>query len=282
MSKLANPARTDTRSAQPFRWRAQLSRPSSIGVGITSVFLFLLLWTLVTLPGGLIPSLFLPPPGDVFSAFVSMLSEPYLGETLFGHVRASLWIVFGGWLVGGLVGVPLGIAMAWWKRLRWIVFPVFLTLRPIPPLAWIPLAIIWLGIGDSARIYVVFLSAVVPWVINSMAAVESVDPLLIRAATALGAPSRVVLIRVVLRTALPTFIAAARIALGNAWTTLVAAELLAASVGLGFVALTASRGLDTGRLLVAMFVIGALGALFSIALQWTAKKVAPWMQEGKS
>lgn len=282
MSRLANLARPDTRSAQPFRWRAQLSRPSSIGLGITSVVLFLLLWTLITLPGGLIPSLFLPPPGDVFTAFVSMLSEPYLGATLFGHVLASLWIVFGGWLMGGLIGVPLGIAMAWWRRLRWIVFPVFLTLRPIPPLAWIPLAIIWLGIGDSARIYVVFLSAVVPWVINSMAAVESVDPLLIRAATALGAPSRVVLIRVVLRTALPTFIAAARIALGNAWTTLVAAELLAASVGLGFVALTASRGLDTGRLLVAMFVIGALGALFSIALQWAAKKVAPWMQEAKS
>ena len=141
--------------------------------------------------------------------------------------------MIGGRLLAGLVGLPLGIAMGWWKRLRWIAFPIFQILRPVPPLAWIPLALLWLGIGNSARIFVVFIAAIVPWVMNSMQAVYSIDGLLVRAALTLGASDSQILTRVVCRTALPTLVAGARIALGNAWTTLVAAELLAATAGPG-------------------------------------------------
>ena len=189
--------------------------------------------------------------------------------------------MLGGWLLAGLVGLPLGIAMAWWRRLRWIVFPVFQLVRPVPPLAWIPLAIIWLGIGDSARISVVFIAALVPWVMNSMQAVYSVDaPARARRAT-LGASDPQILTRVVCRTALPTLVAGARIALGNAWTTLIAAELLAASAGLGYVALNASRTLETGILLVAMGIIGLLGALFSVGMQPRDARLAPWSAQGR-
>ena len=146
----------------------------------------------------------------------------------------------------------------------------------MPPLAWIPLAIIWLGIGFGARMSVVFVAALVPWVMNSMQAVASVDPVLVQAARTLGANDRTILFRVIARTALPTLMAGARIALGNAWTTLIAAELLAASSGLGYVALNASRTLDTDILLVAMAVIGVLGAVLSFGMQFLARTLAPW------
>ena len=259
-------------------WRRELSGRRALSVSIVASFGLIAIWYLVTLPGGLVKPLFLPPPTDVATRFVDMLAEPYLGATLWGHVGASLSVVLQAWALAGLVGLPLGVAIAWWPRVRWIVWPLFQIIRPVPPLAWIPITIVWLGIGETARISVVFVAALVPWVMNSIAAVDSVDPLLIRAARTLGAPERTILGRVVLRTVLPTFIAGSRIALGNAWTTLVAAELLAATAGLGFVALNSSRTLDIDILLVSMLVIGLLGAFFSWAIRITGRVAAPWTE----
>jgi taurine transport system permease protein len=261
-------------------WRRDPGRVQWLLIAWLSLATIFTLWWLATRPDGLISPLFLPPPQDVWEAFVRLWSRPYLGSTLGEHVAASLRIVAGGWLLAGLVGLPLGIAMGWWKKVRWIAFPVFQILRPVPPLAWIPLAILWLGIGNSARIFVVFIAAIVPWVMNSMQAVHSIDGLLVRAARTLGASDSQILTRVVCRTALPTLVAGARIALGNAWTTLVAAELLAATAGLGYIALNASRTLEMGILLVAMGIIGLLGALFSIGMQLVTRWVAPWAKGG--
>ena len=261
-------------------WRREPGRAQWLAIAAASLAVVGVTWWGATRPDGLISPLFLPPPMEVWEAFVRLLSRPYLGSTLGQHIAASLRIVIGGWLLAGLVGLPLGIAMGWWKRVRWISFPIFQILRPVPPLAWIPLAILWLGIGDSARIFVVFIAAVVPWVMNSMQAVDSIDGILVRAALTLGASDRQILSRVVCRTALPTLVAGARIALGNAWTTLVAAELLAATAGLGYIALNASRTLEMGILLVAMAIIGVLGALFSIGMHLVTRWVAPWARSG--
>jgi ABC-type nitrate/sulfonate/bicarbonate transport system permease component len=153
--------------------------------------------------------------------------------------------------------------MGWNRWIRAAVNPIFQVLRPIPPIAWIPLAILWFGLGDSARIYVVWLAAVVPWILNSFEAVRSVDSILISAARMLGAGQRTILTDIVAPSAVPVLVAGARISLGNAWTTLIAAELLAASAGLGFVALNARRTLDSDIMLVAMFTIGILGVIFT-------------------
>jgi ABC-type nitrate/sulfonate/bicarbonate transport system permease component len=265
----------------PF-WRREPSRAQWLAIAFASLAALLATWWALTRPDGVVSPLFLPPPSEVWDSFVRLLRRPYLGSTLGQHVGASLGIVIGGWLLAGAVGLPLGIAMGWWPRVRWLAFPIFQLLRPVPPLAWIPLAILWLGIGDSARIFVVFIAAIVPWVMNSMQAVYSIDGLLVRAAMTLGASDRQILTRVVCRTALPTLVAGARIALGNAWTTLVAAELLAATAGLGYIALNASRTLEIGILLVAMAIIGVLGALFSIGMQLLTRVVAPWSRAGAS
>jgi ABC-type nitrate/sulfonate/bicarbonate transport system permease component len=263
----------------PF-WRREPSRAQWLAIAFASLAALLATWWALTRPDGVVSPLFLPPPSEVWDSFVRLLRRPYLGSTLGQHVGASLGIVIGGWLLAGAVGLPLGIAMGWWQKARWIAFPVFQILRPVPPLAWIPLAILWLGIGESARIFVVFIAAIVPWVMNSMQAVYSIDSLLVKAAMTLGAGDTQILVRVVCRTALPTLVAGARIALGNAWTTLVAAELVAATAGLGYIALNASRTLEIGILLVAMAIIGALGALFSIGMQLLTRWVAPWAREG--
>lgn len=263
----------------PF-WRREPGRVQWLLIAWASLAAMFAAWWFATRPNGLISPLFLPPPQDVWDAFVRLWSRPYLGSSLGEHIAASLRIVVGGWLLAGVIGVPLGIAMGWWQKMRWIAFPVFQILRPVPPLAWIPLAILWLGIGNSARIFVVFIAAIVPWVLNSMQAVYSIDNLLVRAAKTLGASDSQILTRVVCRTALPTLVAGARIALGNAWTTLVAAELLAATAGLGYIALNASRTLEVDILLVAMTIIGVLGALFSIGMHLVTRWVAPWAKGG--
>lgn len=256
-------------------WRRELSIPFRLFFALVGAFALWLVWWLVT-RNEFISPLLLPPPAEVVDAFTRLWQRPYLGETLGGHIAVSLRIALGGWAVAGIVGVPLGIAMAWWPRVRWVVFPIFQLVRPIPPLAWIPLAIVWLGIGDVARIFVVFLAAVVPWVMNSMQAVESVDDILVRAARSLGASDATILRRVIVRTSVPTILGGARIALGNAWMTLIAAELLAASAGLGFITLNSSKSLDTDIMVVAMLTIGVLGAVFTLAMQGLLHVLAPW------
>jgi ABC-type nitrate/sulfonate/bicarbonate transport system permease component len=275
-SPRARPPRAGSGDPTLSFWRREPGRVVWLAIAVLFTGACIALWWLVTRPGGTVSPLFLPPPGDVVDAFLRLLARPYLGSTLGRHIASSLSVVAGGWLAAGLVGLPLGIAMGWWRKARWIAFPVFQLLRPVPPLAWIPLAILWLGIGDTARIFVVFIAALVPWVMNSMQAVYSIDGLLVRAAMTLGANDRQILTRVVCRTALPTLVAGARIALGNAWTTLVAAELLAATSGLGYIALNASRTLEMGILLVAMAIIGVLGACFAIGMQLLTRLVAPW------
>lgn len=256
-------------------WRREPKRLNTLLISTVSALAMIALWAIATRPGGPISPLFLPAPADVLEAAVAMMQRPYLGTTLLGHATASLTTVLLGWGTAGVVGVPLGVWIAWSRRARWTVYPVFQVLRPIPPIAWIPLALVWFGIGDPSRVFVVFVAAVVPWTLNSIQAVESVDGILIRAARVLGAKEGKILRSVVLPTATPTLLAGSQIALGNAWTTVIAAELLGASSGLGYVALNSSRTLDTDVLLVAMLTIGLIGAALSIVMRAIVRFLSP-------
>lgn len=252
-----------------------MTRGRRLAIGATSVIVTIGLWHLVTEVLGLVNPLSLPAPRATAERLISLTHTAYLGHTIWGHLLASVKVMFTGWFIAGLVGLPLGVAMAWSGRVNNLVAPTFHLLRSISPIAWIPLAIVWLGVGTNARAFVVFVAAVVPWIVSSFDAVHGVDPLLPRAAKTLGAGRRTIT-HVVLPCALPGFLAGARIALGNAWTALIAAELLAATSGLGFIALNSSRALDTSTLVAAMAVIGLLGMAFSFALERLAAVLAPW------
>ncbi|AUG28285.1 MULTISPECIES: ABC transporter permease [Microbacterium] len=248
-------------------WRREPRKLTSLLISVGSAVALIAVWAWVTRPGGAISPLFLPSPGDVWDAAVRLIERPYLGSTLGGHIVSSLTTVIAGWLLAAAVGIPLGVWIGWSRKARWTVYPIFQLLRPIPPIAWIPLALVWFGIGDPSRVFVVFVSAIVPWTLNSIHAVTSVEPTLVNAARVLGAPPLTILGRVVIPTAMATLLAGGQIAMGNAWTTVIAAELLGALSGLGYVALNSSRTLDTDILLVSMITIGLIGALLSALMK---------------
>lgn len=262
-------------------WRRLNRRKNAkrIAIGATSTAGFLAVWIAVTDWTGLVSPLFLPSPIAVVERIVQFSNEPYQGATLGGHILASVTIVLLGWLVAGLIGLPLGILMGWNERVRQVVSPVFNLLRPIPPIAWIPLAILWLGLGDPARMFVVIVSAIVPWVLNSYEAIAGLDKLLLRAGRTLGAKPLRVLAEIAVPTSVPTLLGGARIALGNAWMTIVAAELLGASRGLGFVALNARQTLDADIMIAAMVLIGLLGVAFSEILRYFERRMSRWQPE---
>ena len=257
-------------------WRRELTGRARAAISVLSVAALVALWWLASGPLAWAPPLFLPPPQEVASTFVKMCVEPYIGSTLWAHVIASLRVVMSGWLLAGLVGLPLGIAMAWWRRLRWIVFPVFQLVRPVPPLAWIPLAIVWLGLGDAAKVLVIWFAAFVPSVINSYTGVRSIEPHLVEAARSLGIRGPMLVREVLFPGALPLVFTGLRLSLQACWTTLVAGELIGAIVGLGHVLYQAGLDLFPAMIVVGMGSVAVAGAIMTIALAWIERVAIPW------
>ncbi len=237
-------------------------------------------WYALTSAARMIPPAFLPPPQNIVTDFFRLLGDPYVGRTLIGHTLVSLQIVLGGFFLAVGIGIPLGILMGWFKRIEAVVDPLFQLLRPIPPLAWIPISLLWFGIGIQSKIFVIWLSAFVPCVINSYTAIRLTDPLLVKAALGLGVRRQRDLLReVAIPSSLPVILGGVRIGLGSAWMTLVAAELLASNAGLGYMMQMARRALEPSVIILGMLVIGILGALMARGLRALEKRICPWVKE---
>ena len=185
------------------------------------------------------------------------------------HAWHSLELVAMGFLVAIVTGVPLGLWMGWSRRAEAAINPVFLIIRPIPPLAWIPLAILWLGLGDAAKIMVIWFAAFVPSVINTFSGVRTIERPVIEAAQMLGTPLRRFVIEILAPAAAPMIFTGLRLSLQAAWTTLVAAELVGALVGVGVVLNVAQQDIYPGMILVGMLTVGVLG----FATTWLLSRV---------
>ena len=194
---------------------------------------------------------------------------------LFFHLVASLKREASAFLFAA-TAIPLGIAMGWWRLVYNQVNPIMEILRPIPPLAWIPLSILWFGIGDAQNEFIIFLGMFFPILINTIVGVKNVDPNLVRAARSLGAPEYKVLSRIVLKGSLPQIITGVRIGLGVGWMALVAAELVGANSGLGFLINDARSMLRTDTIVVGMLTIGLVGLLIDTAIRTLGRKFLPW------
>ena len=194
---------------------------------------------------------------------------------LFFHLVASLKREASAFLFAA-TAIPLGIAMGWWRLVYNQVNPIMEILRPIPPLAWIPLSILWFGIGDAKNEFIIFLGMFFPILINTIVGVKNVDPNLVRAARSLGAPEYKVLSRIVLKGSLPQIITGVRIGLGVGWMALVAAELVGANSGLGFLINDARSMLRTDTIVVGMLTIGLVGLLIDTAIRTLGRKFLPW------
>lgn len=206
----------------------------------------------------------LPPPLLTAETFINLLMS---GE-LFTHIVASLGRVVAAWAIAAIIAVPLGLAMGFWRPFERVLDPVVELFRPISPLAWIPLAILWFGIGETGKVFIIFIATFFPIILNTVAGVKSVDPVLIRAGRVLGCNDDAILFRkVVLPAAMPSIVVGFRISFGTGWAAIIAAELVAAQSGLGYLIADGMEILRSDMVLVGMVVIGLLGVLIDSVFQ---------------
>lgn len=201
--------------------------------------------------------------------------EQIASGELIRHLMDSLRREFTAF-VWALAAIPLGVAMGWWRVVNDQLDPLVEMLRPIPPLAWIPLSILWFGVGDTQNQFIIFLGIFFPILLNTITGVKSVEPNLVRAARCLGGGEGAVLRRVVMRAALPQIITGVRIGLGVGWMALVAAELVGASSGLGFLINDARTLLRTDIVIVGMITIGLVGLALDLLIREVSRRALPW------
>jgi ABC-type nitrate/sulfonate/bicarbonate transport system permease component len=216
-------------------------------------------------------TLTLPPP----SSGVADAYDLLMRGTLFPHVLASARRVYGGFLVAAAVGIPLGAIMGLSPLVFRQMRPIVEVLRPIPPVAWIPITLLWFGITDTQQYFIIFIGTVFPLTLNTIAGVQGIEPIIKRAALSLGADRRTMML-VMLRGALPSVFLGVRIALGLGWFIVVASEMVAASRGLGYLITQARTAMVTERVYVGMFAIGLIGFAQDRFLTWLERKLIPW------
>lgn len=183
---------------------------------------------------------------------------------------------FGAFLLAVLTAVPVGILMGVNRVARGIFDLLVEFYRPLPPLAYLPLVVIWMGIGEGSKILFIYLAMFAPLALSARAGVRSVAIEQIHAAYSMGGSRRQVLFHVIVPAALLDILTGMRIAIGFGWTTLVAAEMVAATAGLGFMVLTASKFMATEVVVLGILVIGALALLFDLGMRWLERRLVPW------
>ena len=244
-------------------------------ISVLTVFALFLIWYVIAALK-IVPPLFLPTPQSVWQKFLQVSQQGFMQATLWQHLAASITRVLLALGAAIMVGVPLGIWMGLNKWARAILDPIVELLRPIPPLAYLPLLVIWFGIGESTKILLIFLSILAPVIISSAHGVLSHQINRERAALSLGA-NRVQLLRyVILPTALPHILTGVRIGLGVGWSTLVASELVAADRGIGFMVQSAAQFLITDTVVLGIIVIAFVAVSFELFLRWLQKEISPW------
>ncbi|MGL4231327.1 MAG: ABC transporter permease [Casimicrobium sp.] len=239
----------------------------------------IVVWYVVTTATGIVSAARLPQPFEVWQSFLAIAKEGYGNGRLHQHVLHSLKLVAMGFTVAVCVGVPLGLWMGYSRRAEALINPTFLLLRPIPPLAWIPLAIVWLGLEDASKILVIFVAAFVPSVINSYTGVRNIDKPVIEAASMLGIRGAKFVREVLIPGSMPMIFTGLRLSLQASWTTLVAAELIGALYGLGSILNQAAQDIYPAMIMVAMIFVGLCGAATTWLLGQVESRAMPWRQE---
>ncbi len=235
-------------------------------------FLVVVLWEVLVRFSGWSEAV-LPGPITVLGSLWELIKT----GVIFKHTIASLFRVTAGFYLAILVGIPLGVILGWWKMGKTLFNPLIRFLRPISPLAWIPLAMLWFGIGDRPAIFLIFLSSFFPIVVSTTVAVEGIKPTCFQVAANFNFSKLEVVVKIILPAILPSVITALRISLGIAWLVVVAAEMIAVKSGLGYLIIDSRNGLRMDYVMDAMVVIGAIGLfLDSIMKRFTKMEAVFW------
>jgi taurine transport system permease protein len=268
------PARLVDRRPKTSRYRV-LGEGSSLGVSLVSASLMFATWWIASHSGWVKP-LFLPKPEAIWGAFQQSLAGDIDGHTLYGHFAASVARVFAAFALAVAVAVPVGLSMGVSRIARGIFDPPIEFYRPLPPLAYLPLMVIWFGIGETSKIILLFLAIFAPVALAARAGVRSVSQEQIQAARSMGASPWQVVLHVIAPGALPEILVGLRIGMGVGWTTLVAAEMVAADAGLGKMVFNAANFLRTDVVMLGTIVIGVIAFAFEMLMRGIEKRAAPW------
>ena len=224
--------------------------------------------------------IWLPAPEAVVARLVEIAQNGYRDSTLWEHLGWSLWRVVAGFVLGALVGIPLGYAMGLSGWFRGWFDPIVEFMRPVPPLALIPLVILWAGIGEAGKIILLFLAALWIMCIAARSGVSGVKISKVHAAYALGASKAQILRHVIIPNSLPDIFTGARVAMGVCWGTVVAAELVAAEKGAGMMIMVASKFQLTDIVLMGIILIGGIGFAIDVLMRWAERVLVPWKGRG--
>ena len=243
-----------------------------------SIIAFFLIWE-SAVRSGMIPQTLLAAPSQVFDAFMDKLTNPNPdGAVMMTHFKTSLQEAFIGYVLALLVGLPLGLAMGWFKVAEGLFRPIFELIRPIPPIAWIPLTVFWFGIGLTGKVFIIWIGGIVPCVINSYVGVRMTNPVFLQMGRLYGATNWQLFWTVCIPSALPMVFGALQIALAWCWMNLVGAELLAANGGLGFL-IQCGRKLGRPDLVVlGMVTVAMTGVFIGILIHYVEKKLLAGMR----
>ncbi len=262
------------------RIRLRWPLPRQLGVSLLTLCALLALWWLVARLG-LISPLFLPPPAQVLQQFATLAGpQGFMDATLWQHLAASLQRILIALAAATLCGVTVGLAMGLSPTLRGMLDPLIELYRPVPPLAYLPLMVIWFGIGETSKVLLIYLAIFAPVAMATLAGVQGAKQVRLRAARALGANRRQVLWYVIVPGALPDILTGLRIGLGVGWSTLVAAELIAATRGVGFMVQAAGEFLATDVVLAGILVIALIAFTLELGLRALQRRLTPWHGEG--
>jgi len=230
------------------------------------------LWHLIAI-SGLFKASMLPAPLVVLKGTLEVAKQGMLSK----HIFASLYRVFAGFFLAAFFAIPLGLLLGAYQKSKYAFDPLIQILRPISPIAWIPLAILWFGIGDKPAIFIIFITAFFPMLLAANSAVKNIDPVLIKAAVNFGTKNKDMLMKVILPAAFPNIMVGIRISLGISWVIIVAAEMVGMSSGLGYMILDARNFLRTDLIVSGMIIIGLIGLVLDRILNYFEAKVkARW------
>lgn len=242
-------------------------------------FFILILWQILSAVEFL-PPYKIPSPKEILAGLKTLLIEGLPpGYLLHRHAIASLLRVFSGFLIASFLAIPIGILMGWSQKFRILLIPFVEIIRPIPPLAWIPIAIIWFGIGIKSAAFIIFLGAFFPILLNTISGVLTVDMRLVEATKVLGAKERHILMKVLAPGSLPSIWTGLRIGFGIAWMTLVAAEFtgVKSGYGLGYLIMIARDIQRPDQVVAGMVIIGLIGYGLDIIFRSVESKLLRWM-----
>ena len=225
---------------------------------------------------GMVSEIFVPSPAGVWETFVDLMTEGYHGHNLMQHNLVSLERVMIGWVIATIISVPLGLAMGLSSKVR-AVFDILIEFyRPLPPLAYYTLLVLWFGIGETSKVLLLFLAAMPPIIIGCAQAVRDVSPSVTQAARSLGATPFQVFYKITLPATLPATITSMRISLGFTYTVLVAAEIVAATEGIGWLVWDAAKFLRSDIIFVGIIVMGLTGICLDGILRLIARYMLRW------